>query len=57
MPASIDYIEQLDCAKLLGVILQGNLKMDSHIQYIGSVTLHRATLNGAATCNRAYEMK
>jgi len=34
MPASIDYIEQLDCAKLLGGILQGNLKMDSHIQYI-----------------------
>ena len=30
-PASIDNIEQLDCAKLLGVILQGNLKMDSHI--------------------------
>jgi len=34
MPASIDNIEQLDCAKLLGVILQRNLKVDSHIQYI-----------------------
>jgi len=34
--ASIDNIEQLDCAKLIGVILQENLKMDSHIhvQYI-----------------------
>ena len=34
MPASIDNIEQLDGAKLLGVILQENHKMDSHIQYI-----------------------
>ena len=28
MPPSIDNVEQLDCAKLLGVVLQGNLKMD-----------------------------
>ena len=44
MPASIDNIEQLDCAKLLSVILQGNLKMDYHIQYILSQCAQRMYL-------------
>ena len=44
MPAYIDNIEQLDGAKLLGVILQGNHKMDSHIQYILSQCAQRMYL-------------
>ena len=30
MPPMIDDVEQLNCCKLLGVIFQHNLKMDSY---------------------------
>ena len=33
LPPAIDNIEQLNCSKLLGVLFQPNLKMDSHVQY------------------------
>ena len=36
MPPMVDDIEQLNCCKLLGVIFQHNLKIDSHVQYIMS---------------------
>jgi len=34
LPPVIDNIEQLNCSKLLGVLFQPNLKMDSYVQYI-----------------------
>jgi len=34
LPTAIDNIEQLNCSKLLGVLFQPNLKIDSHVQYI-----------------------
>ena len=33
LPPAIDNLEQLNCSKLLGVLFQPNLKMDSHVQY------------------------
>ena len=44
MPPAVDDIEQLDCCKLLGVIFQHNLKMDSHVQYIMSQCAQRMYL-------------
>ena len=44
LPSAIDTIEQLDCCKLLGVIFQSNLKMDSHVQYILSQCAQRMYL-------------
>jgi len=34
MPPAIGSIEQVDCFKLLGVLFQSSLKMDSHELYI-----------------------
>ena len=31
MPAALDDVEQIDCCKLLGVMLLSNFKMDSHV--------------------------
>jgi len=36
MSPAVDDIEQLDSCKLLGVILQSNLKMDSHALFVVS---------------------
>jgi len=44
MPPMIDDIEQLNCCKLLGVIFQHNLKMDSHVLYIMSQCAQRMYL-------------
>ena len=44
MPPALDEIEQLHCVKLLGVLFQDNLKMDSHIQYILSQYAQRMYL-------------
>ena len=33
MPPALEETEQLHCVKLLGVLFQDNLKMDSHVQY------------------------
>jgi len=40
----VDNIEQLNCSKLLGVLFQSNLKMDSHVQYILSQCVQRMYL-------------
>ena len=34
LPPAVGDIEQVNCCKLLGVIFQSNLKMDSHVHYI-----------------------
>ena len=44
MPPAIDEIEQLHCVKLLGVLFQDNLKMDSHVHYILSQCAQRMYL-------------
>ena len=44
MPPPLVDTEQLDCCKLLGVILQSNFKMDSHIQFILSQCAQRLYL-------------
>ena len=37
LPPAIYNIEQLDCNKLLGVLLRSNFKMDMHVQNMHSV--------------------
>jgi len=44
MPPALNEIEQLHCVKLLGVLFQDNLKMDSHVQYILSQCAQRMYL-------------
>ena len=34
LPPAVGDIEQVNCFKLLGLIFQSNLKMDSHVHYI-----------------------
>jgi len=34
LPPAVGDIEQVNCFKLLGVIFQSDLKMDSHVHYI-----------------------
>ena len=41
---SIDFIEQLNCCKLLGVFFQANLKGDSHVDYFLSQCSQRIYL-------------
>ena len=41
MPPAIDEIGQLHCVKLLGVLFQDNLKMDSHVHHILSQCAQR----------------
>jgi len=38
MPSTVDDIEQLNCVKLLGVLFQDNLKMDSHVHSKAAAT-------------------
>jgi len=35
MPPAVKGIELVHCAKLLGVLFQSNLKMDSYAEYVG----------------------
>jgi len=44
LPSAIDYTEQLDCNKLLGVLFQSNFKMDMHVQNILSQCTQRIYL-------------
>ena len=44
MPPAVDETEQLHCVKLLGVLFQYNLKMDSHVQNILSQCAQRMYL-------------
>jgi len=44
LPPAIEEIEQLHCVKLLGVLFQDNLKIDSHVQYILSQCAQRMYL-------------
>ena len=43
-PSAMDDIEQLNCVKLLGVLLQDNLKMDSHVHFLISQCCQRMYL-------------
>jgi len=44
LPPALEEIEQLHYVKLLGVLFQDNLKVDSHVQYILSQCSHRMSL-------------
>ena len=44
IPPALEEIEQLHCVKLLGVLFQDNLKLDSHGQYILSQCAQRMYL-------------
>ena len=44
MPPALEEIEQWDCVKLLCVLFQDNLKIDSHVQYILSKCAQRMYL-------------
>ena len=44
LPPAVGDIEQVNCCKLLGVIFQSNLKMDSHVHYIISQCAQRMYL-------------
>jgi len=44
MLPALEEIEQLHCVKLLDVLFQDNLKMDSHVQYILSKCAQRMYL-------------
>jgi len=44
MPPVVEEIDQLHCVKLLDVLFQDNLKMDSHVQYILSQCAQRMYL-------------
>jgi len=44
MPPAVDETEQLHCVKLLGVLFQDNLQMDSHVQNILSQCAQRMYL-------------
>ena len=36
MPSAVNDIEQLNCVKLLGVLFQDNLRMNSHVHFLKS---------------------
>ena len=44
IPPALEEIEQLHCVKLLGVLFQDNLQMDSYVQYILSQCAQRMYL-------------
>jgi len=44
MPSAMDDIEQLNCVKLLGVLFEDNLKMDSHVHFLISQCSERMYL-------------
>jgi len=44
MSPALEEIDQVRCVKLLGVLFQDNLKMDSHVQYILSQCAQRMYL-------------
>ena len=44
MLPALEEIDQVRCVKLLGVLFQDNLKMDSHVQYILSQCAQRMYL-------------
>jgi len=54
MPPVIGDIEQLNCCKLLGVIFQHNLKIDSHVQYIMSQCAQRMYVSAKVTTSTGY---
>jgi len=44
MPLAIDNIEQVKIARLLGVVLSGNLDFDEHVTYVLSICSQRLYL-------------
>ena len=41
MPSAVDNIDQIKIARLLGVVLSGNLNFDEHVSYILSICSQR----------------